>query len=120
MDSLNGYRIPFGNKMNEFQILPPFSNLIKFRVDARTMYWVSQNVFFQRLEGEESAFWKMTSIQRLQFSDVAIIGGALVKLRTKTVEELMDEVIGTKDVFENPELPANYIKNKRIIGKRSR
>lgn len=106
--------------MNEFQISPPFSNLIKFRVDARTMYWVSQNVFFQKLEGEESAFWEMTSIDRLRFSDVAIIGGALVKLRCKTVEDLMDDVIQTKDVFEHPENSATYTKAHRIIGKRSR
>lgn len=100
-----------------------FSGLIKFKVDHRNIYWLNENVFFQKLEGEEHAFWKLTSIQRLQFADAAIVGGALVKLRSMLIEDLMDSVIQSKDVFEFKEVPtAAYVRSdkNRIIGKRSK
>lgn len=99
------------------------SGLIKFKVDHRNIYWLSENVFFQKLEGEEHAFWMLTSIQRLQFADAAIVGGALVKLRSMLIENLMDSVLQSKDVFEFKEVPTTaYVRSdkNRIIGKRSR
>lgn len=98
-----------------------FSNLIKFKVDHRHIYWINEDVFFEKLEGEEQSFWDLNPIKRLQFADVAIIGGALVKLRAMPVEELMDSVIKSADVFVLKEAPVtSYVRSdkNRIIGKR--